>query len=436
MSESLRGGLMALTKKQIAEYAFDLQVGLEGIDVPEYDVAKTIGMAAVLAVNLRGLPEIQYGTLRLVASRLFHIRSDVLDTILRTLADLHLVKLVTTGGTIQQVIPDVPHFEDVYTQVGEYTDAKPLNELEQITVAMLDQLYRNPVNRDALRAKLGADNDGFKQSLQIGVDAGLMIDQRARGRDIIASPMYFSGNLDGLIDVAARGDTPNVQRLLKIISKNQGMPLSCIIKDKRISNIAISPDDVPLLASMAEEGIIKPPSILRPNKVEEKFLVTPAPGKTRMSAANREIYEKGMALAAAVRKGQLLPEEYRIRNPQALLYVLGDRKWIKANTEAAHQYKNLAVLGLGRLESAGGGFYRFRLIDVPENLEAVDVAKKLLLGEEPQDMELDNRARLLLTEDETYVKSHLVSADLRREKKKTVMSEKAEAEVTQFLLKF
>jgi hypothetical protein len=53
MSESLRGGLMALTKKQIAEYAFDLQVGLEGIDVPEYDAAKAIGMAAVLAINLR-----------------------------------------------------------------------------------------------------------------------------------------------------------------------------------------------------------------------------------------------------------------------------------------------------------------------------------------------------------------------------------------------
>jgi hypothetical protein len=30
---------MALDQKAIAEYAFDLQVGLEGTDVPEYDLA-------------------------------------------------------------------------------------------------------------------------------------------------------------------------------------------------------------------------------------------------------------------------------------------------------------------------------------------------------------------------------------------------------------
>jgi hypothetical protein len=317
---------MALTSKQVAEYAFGLQVGLEGADVPEYEVAKTIGKAAVLAVNLRGLGEVQYGTLRLVAARHFHIRSDVLDGTLKTLADLELIKLVTTGETIHQIIPDIPHFDNVYGRVGTYTDVKPLNELEQLTIEMLDRLYRSPVNRDALRATLSADASAFATSLQIGVDAGLMLDQRARGRDVVASPLYFSDNLEGLIDIAARGDTPNVHRLLKLVSKNQGMPLSAIAKERRIADATISGEDVVLLQSMAEEGIIKPPSIQRPNQVEEKFVFTPAPGKVRMSAANREIYEKGMGLAAAVRKGQLLPEAYRIRSPQALLYRLGERK--------------------------------------------------------------------------------------------------------------
>ena len=193
-----------------------------------------------------------------------------------------------------------------------------------------------------------------------------MISQRSRGRDIIASPLYFSGNLDGLIDIAASGDTPVVHKLLKLISQNQGLPLSSITKDKEIVTTGISDDELTLLHGLAEKGIIKPPSIVRPNKTEEKFIFTPAPGKVRMSAANREIYEKGMALAAAVRKGQLLPEQYRIRSPQALLYRLGERKWIGASTEAAHQYRNLAVIGLGRLEHRGGGFYRFHLIDIPE----------------------------------------------------------------------
>lgn len=424
---------MTLTNKQIAEYAFDLQVGLEGADVPEYDASKMIGMAAVLAVNLRGLPEVQYGTLRLVAARHFGIRSEVVDSVLHMLADLELIKLVTAGGTIKSVIPDVPHFDNVYERVGEFAIERPLNELEQITIAVLDKLYSSPVNRDALLAQLGADVQGFEQSLQIGTDSGLMIDQRTRGRNIIASPMYFSGNLEALIDVAARGDTPNVHKLLNLISKNQGMPLSLIVKDHRIAGSAISESDTELLRGLAEEGILKPPSIVRPNQVEEKFIFTPAPGRTRMSAANREIYEKAMALAAAVRKGQLLPEAYRIRMPQALLSKLADRKWIGANSEAAHQYRNLAVLGLGRLEHVSGSKYRFHLIDVPENLEAVKIAKKLLLGQQPEEMELDSRARLLLSQDESYVKSHLASANLRRNK--TVISKKAEQEITQYLLK-
>src|SRR6185437_9256641 len=144
---------------------------------------------------------------------------------------------------------------------------------------------------------------------------------------------------------------------------NQGMPMSMIASQSRIADTIISADEVQLLQALAEEGIIKPPSIKRPNQKEEQFIFTPAPGKTRLSAAKREIYEKAMALAAAVRKGQLLPEAIRIRSPQALLNALEDRKRLRANTEAAHQYRNLTTLGIGRLspyrrarESRGGPY--------------------------------------------------------------------------------
>lgn len=426
---------MSLTEKQTAEYAFDLQVGLEGADVPEFNAAKMIGNAAVLAVNLRGLGEVEYSSLRLVAASYFNIRSDVLDGVLHTLADLELVKLITTGSSIKKVIQTVPHFENIYDRVGQYTAEQPLNELEQLTIEALHHLYANPINRDALRSKLGAENQAFDTTLEIGISAGLMIDQRARGRNIIASPLYFSGNLEGLIDIAARGDTPSLHRLLSLVSKNQGMPLSMISKEKRIAGTTISSDELALLRSMAEEGIIKPPSVRRPNKVEEQFIFTPAPGRTRMSAANRVIYENAMALAAAVRKGQLMPEAIRIRSPYALLSALEEKKWINANTEAAHQYKNLTVLGIGRLVHAGGGWYRFHLIDVPENVDAVKIAKKLLSGEQPADMELDQNARLLLNESESYVKSHLASATLRKNRTKPVLSRKAETEILQYMLK-
>ena len=377
---------MPISKKEIAEFSFDLQVGLEGADVPEYDSAKLLGMAAVLAINLRGLGEVEYRVLKLVAAKHFHIRSDVVDSVLAVLAELELIKLITTGATISSIIPDVPSFENVYEQVGDYIIQKPLNELEMTTISILARLYENPINRDSLMSKLGLRKEDFESSLQIGQDAGLIIDQTSRGRNIIASPMYFSGNIDKLIDIAARGDTSSLHKILNLVKQNQGMPLSSILSASSIGGHAISAHELELLKKLAEEGIIKPPSIQRPNRVNEQFIFTPAPGKVRMSAANREVYEKGMALAAAIRKGQLLPEAFRIRSPQAILYRLGERKWIGANSEAAHQYRNLAVLGLGRLEHITGDQFKFHLIDIPENMEAVEIAKKLLAGEFPDDL--------------------------------------------------
>jgi hypothetical protein len=425
---------MTLTNKETAEYAFDLQIGLNGADVPEFDAARLLGNAAVLAVNLRGLGEVDYTTLRIVAAHYFGIRSEAIDGVLKALAELELVKLITTGSTTKTVIPDVPQFEDVYGVVGTYVAQRPLNEIEAITIDMLSRLFGNPVNKDTLRNQLGVDKTAFATTLDIGLASGLIIDQRARGRDILASPLYFSGNLDGLIDIAARGGTPDLLKLLTLVRQNQGMPMSMIVSQSRIADRSISADQVQLLQALAEEGIIKPPSIKRPNQKEEQFVFTPAPGKTRLSASNREIYEKAMALAAAVRKGQLLPEAIRIRSPQALLNALEERKRLKANTEAAHQYRNLTTLGIGRLSPSGHGYYTFHLIDVPENLEAVRIARQLLRGEAPADLEQDTRARLLLSEDESYVRSNLASSSLRNATEKPVLSKKARTELDQYMM--
>jgi hypothetical protein len=426
---------MALTKKETAEYAFDLQVGLNGADVPEFDAARLLGNAAILAVNLRGLGEVKYSTLRLVAAHHFGIRSEAIDGVLHVLAELELVKLITAGTSVKSIIPDVPHFEDVYAQVGDFVDQQPLNEIEVITIEVLKRLLVNPVNKDALRSELGIDKTAFETPLEIGTASGLIIDQRARGRNILASPLYFSGNLDGLIDVAARGDTPGLLKLLRLVRRSQGMPMSMIVGESRIADVSISSDEVSLLQALAEEGIIKPPSIRRPNQAEELFVFTPAPGRTRMSAANREIYEKAMALAAAVRKGQLLPEAIRIRSPQALLNALEDRKRLRANTEASHQYRNLTTLGLGRLSPSGSGYYTFHLIDVAENIEAVRIARQLLRGEAPEDLERDTKARLLLSQDESYVRSHLTSSSMRQATQKPVISRRARAEIDQYMLR-
>lgn len=51
---------MSLAKKQVAEFAFDIQNGVGRTDIPDFDVLKNVGMAASLAVHIRGLGEIDY----------------------------------------------------------------------------------------------------------------------------------------------------------------------------------------------------------------------------------------------------------------------------------------------------------------------------------------------------------------------------------------
>jgi hypothetical protein len=65
----------------------------------------------------------------------------------------------------------------------------------------------------------------------------------------------------------------------------------------------------------------------------------------------------------------------------------------------------------------------------------MSVAKTLLAGEQPTDLEQDKNARLLLSESETYVKSHLSSAALRSSTiSKPILSKKAKDEIEQLLL--
>ena len=55
---SFKGERMPPTEKETAEYAFDLQVGLNGADVPEFDAARLLWDAAVAALRARLGPQI------------------------------------------------------------------------------------------------------------------------------------------------------------------------------------------------------------------------------------------------------------------------------------------------------------------------------------------------------------------------------------------
>jgi len=140
-----------------------------------------------------------------------------------------------------------------------------------------------------------------------------------------------------------------------------------------------------------------------------------------------------MALVAAVRQGQMLPAQYAITWPKALLESFRDKKYLRATTEAVEQYRQVATLKVGKLERVGSDWARLTLIDRPENLEALDMAIEMVSGYEPRISSKDDIV-LALRKGEKYVES-LIGRKRIIEEKTVRVDEETKSAIDSFLLR-
>lgn len=420
--------------KKTAEFAFDIHTGLSNLSITEFDRLPIIGMAATLSIHIKGLGEINYEVLRKVCDHYMSIPSYALKDVLEILAEAGLIRIMSVGKTITSIVPQIPVFEDVYSIIGDYSDSNlKLNEHEEVMVDILARLYDSPLNKDSLYNKMGVEKGVFGRCLDFGGRGGLVSLQKARGKDILVSPLYFADNLNGLVDAVAAAGAPAMESILNKIKSSQGWPISLVKGTKKIGNHDIDETELQLVQKLASDGIVKPPTI-RFGETQESFLFTPKPGSARLNAANREIYERAMAIISAVRKGQLLPDRFKIHSPLALLRAFRDRGYLNSNSEAGQQYKNLVVLRVASLVPMVGGRAQLRLISTEENKKALDLAINLVEGGATVGMELDPDAQLALTKDEKYIQSLISSSELRR-REKDLTDPQAIEEYQQLLLK-
>jgi hypothetical protein len=420
--------------KKIVELAYDIQSGLGNIDVPDFDQMRTMGMAATLSIHIRGLGEINYEVLRKASDHYFDIPSFALKDVISVLAEIEYIQISTKGSKIISIIPDVPPFQNVYEGVGEYFTFSDLNEHEQGTLLILAELQSKPENKDRLKNTTGIDNNLLARCVDIGQSGNYIKNFRARGKDILASPFYFADNLDSLVDLTAKIGATDIQAVLGIVKNNQGWPLSIIQQRLEIGGTKLSSSQKQLLVHLCSEGILKPPSLKFANS-SETFVFTPAPGSSRLNPANREIYERAMALVSCVRKGQLLADRFKIRMPVRILESLRDKGHLGANSEAPSQYKNLVHLRVGYLHPSSGDKWSFHLHKTDENKKALSLAINLLRTGELANLEVDQDARLALSKDEKYIQSVISSAELKKREKVT-LSEAAAQQFEQLILSY
>lgn len=349
--------------------------------VADFDQLVIIGLAVRLALHLQSASSVPYDLLKQIALHLLHIPPTVLPAVVNCLADAEYLRVDKQGQTIRAVVPTVPFFEDLFGDMGAYAGNLQMSEPEQITLAMIDRLAKSPTDR-SVYFDMGAEKKLVQRMLDVGSQGGYVIEKRSRGKDILLSPVYFPENYEAFADLTAAKGGGVVSGAIEKLSRNQGWPLNLISKNSAVGDEHLSQDELTVIKAIATEGFTSPPSIKTTHSGQNFFLFTPKPGLTTITPSKRHVFEAAMALVSAVRQGQLLPEEYAIRNPVALLSALLDRKRLRANTEAFEQYKCLATLRVGRLKPAGGSWFNFELIENPDNLEAVKMAIQLVRGEQ------------------------------------------------------
>ncbi|HBX56279.1 hypothetical protein [Pseudomonas sp. UBA2684] len=422
-----------MEKIKIAEFSYDIHNALGDYESPEFDHLKLLGMAATLSIHIRGLGEIEYEVLKMASYYYFKIPSLALKQVIQILSELEFIDVIGSKINIKSIIPKIPHFKSIYQLIGDYTEPGDLNETELAMLAILNEISSKPENKQRLINSVSTDKQIFDTCFRYGESSGLLRTHSARGKEIILSPYYFADNLDGLADLTAKSGSTKIKNVLDKVKSNQGWPLSLVMQQSEIGGQKLDSIELSLIHTMASEGILKPPSISFGTTKTEQFIFTPNPGSTRLNASNREVYERAMALISCVRKGQLMPDEYKINWPLALLRSLRDKGYLKSNSEAPEQYKNLVFMKVANLIPTGGKRYQLKLINSEENIQAINIAIKLLEGGSLANLEVNKEARLSFSKDETYIQSIISSSEMRK-RKQIQIAEEAKHEMDQLLL--
>lgn len=412
--------------------AHDITLCLERSSVTEFENLQLIGMATRLALHLRGAGPVKYEVVKNVAVYLFDFTTHAVRPVLAILEKAEFIKLDTEGSTIRTVIPDVPYYDAVFLRLGELDEANKMTEHEQFALELQSRLSASPLAKDTILST-GGEKKLVQRVLEIGNECKFLSVKIARGREIVLSPTYFTESTTAYADLVAGHGGARVAKVLSLLKQNQGWPLNLILSQGEISGTKLSKEDLAVVQLLACEGFAPPPAIQTTHAGTNHFLFGPPPKQTGVPPFKRHVFEAAMALVAALRQGQLLPANYRIWSPYAILRKLRDSGFIGANSEAIEQYRQVAALRVGRLVHDSGTKYRFVLNDLPENREAIGLAMQMVSGESAAPG-ADEDIVLAIRQGESYVDSLI---GRKRVLANTVVSadEETRHEIDSFLLR-
>lgn len=371
----------------------DAHHGLLNVDsrsgyIARLDDVREVGMAANLAVNIRGQDRIEDAdALKEVAAEELGVEPLLYEPILRLLQEADFMDVVRVGSR-RRIDVRVPIHEDLYERLGEVWEDRAPSELQRELVAVMHGLAEAPRLLDDLQKALPKTD--LDTILRVG-DATELIKQIPLdgGERMLYSPYFAFENPDRLQTVLADHPVEEVQRALASLRGTQGLLL---------------PEDDAVLGDMAGRGLIMAPTVASAGG-SATFGFLPYRVESRLLKVEKAILEKAVQVLACVRYGEARAVRTRIASPVAILERLLDPSHgytLRAHSEHRRQYFTLYRLQIVDFVPSGS-WVKVKLIDTEDNKRAVRLAIDLLkYGEQMQSRGVSDQAVDLISHGDRY----------------------------------
>jgi hypothetical protein len=384
----------------------DAHHGLTNVDsrsgyIARLDQVRELGMAANLAVNIRGQDRIEDAdALKEVAADELGVEPMLFDATLRLLEEADFIDVKTVGAR-RRIEERVPVHEDLYDRLGEVWDQRKPSELQQELIAVMHGLAGAPrLLDDVAKALPSSDLDTI---LKVGEATELIkrVPLEA-GQTMLYSPFFAFENPERLSDILATHPSEQVQQSLAQLRGKQGI---------------LVPDNDPILGDMAGRGLVMAPTINSAGG-SATFAFLPYRLQSRLLTIEKAVLEKAVQILACVRYGEERAVATRITSPAAILRRLLDPSrdfTLNAHSEHRRQYFTLYRLQIVDFIPSGT-WVKVKLFDTDDNVRAVRLAIDLLqYGEQMAERGVNEHAAQLLSHGERYEHS-LATIVQRRDK--------------------
>ena len=396
---------MALTPTEIGLRCHDVHQGMSNVDprsahIARLETTRLIGMAANLAVNLRGLDVVDDPeALKQIAAQELGVESLAFTSVVEILEEAGMVRVRRVGRSKTVLDENVPYHQDLYELLGDIWEQRAPDEIERETVGLVNALAEAPRELDLVRAEIAAAD--LRPILAVGESTQLVKTLKlSDGTQLLYSPFFVFENPDVMREIYENHEIEEVRDVMTALRGEQGLLVD---------------ESNPVMNDMLARGLLLAPTIKGAGG-DASFAFLPYVADREYLGIKKAVLEKAVQILACVRYGEHRAVATRIQVPGAILRKLLDPAanfTIKPHSEHRRQYYTLYRLQIVDFIQSGN-WVAVKLIDTDDNKEAVRLALDLLMYQENVSTRgLDEEARELLAHGDQYTNAMATIRDRR-----------------------